>query len=111
MSESQQSLWRLDARQALRLKLDSGPRELQVVEGQLWLTVSAATAHASQDIWLQPGQRLALARGSDIVIEAWKASAGFQLLVPPSACPLQLRQLQGLRSAAGASTLAAAPAC
>lgn len=112
MSESQQSLWRVEARQALRLKMDSGPRELQVVEGQLWLTVSAASAHASQDIWLQPGQRLALARGSEIVIEAWKAPAGFQLLVPPSACPQLLRQLQGLRSVAGASwTLAAAPAC
>lgn len=115
MSESQQSLWRLEARQALRLKMDSGPRELQVVEGQLWLTVSATTEHASQDIWLMPGQRLTLARGSDIVIEAWKAQAGFQLLVPPSACPQLLRQLPpqmpGLKRAAGASTLAAAPAC
>lgn len=91
MSESQ-ALWTLSRRRALRLQLASGPRELRLVEGQLWLTHAGSAQQQAEDIWLQPGQSLALAEGSDVVIEAWQ-DARFQLLVPPIACPVLARQL------------------
>ncbi len=109
MSESQ-ALWSLDEGRALRMTLDGGPRELHVLEGRLWLTTTGTLGQPGVDVWLQPGESLALAAGDELVIEPWKGQARFQLLVPPSACPQLARQLR-LSRPSGASVLAASPAC
>ena len=91
MSELQQQTqaaqWTLARRQALRLRLDRGPRELRLLAGEAWLTRSAGDgASSSEDIWLRAGESIALASGSELVIEAWREELRFQLLVPPMAC-------------------------
>lgn len=89
MSELQQqgAQWMLGSRQALRLRLEHGPRELHLLAGEAWLTRSADDgAGSSEDIWLRAGQSIALASGSELVIEAWREELRFQLLVPPMAC-------------------------
>lgn len=84
MSQTQfaQSLWSLASGEALSLDIGPGPRELSVTQGRVWLTQSGAL----EDVWLEPGQSVALASGSRVVLEAWP-EAQFQLLVPPAACP------------------------
>jgi hypothetical protein len=89
MSELQQqgAQWTLGQRRALRLQLDRGPRELRLLAGEAWLTRSAGDgARSSEDVWLRAGQSIALASGSEVVIEAWREELRFQLLVPPMAC-------------------------
>ncbi|MCV2362028.1 DUF2917 domain-containing protein [Paucibacter sp. DJ1R-11] len=103
MSESQ-ALWRLAEGEALSFKVGPGARELRVSSGRLWLTQPGRPEAPSEDVWLQAGQSLALASGSQVVIEAWP-QADFQLLVPPSACPaLQARQRES-RDARGKAAM------
>ncbi|WP_271008157.1 DUF2917 domain-containing protein [Paucibacter sp. B51] len=98
MSESQ-ALWRLAEGEALSFKIGPGARELRVSSGRLWLTQPGRPDAPSEDVWLQAGQSLALASGSQVVIEAWP-QADFQLLVPPSACPALQARLGERRAAA-----------
>jgi hypothetical protein len=91
MSTSQQALWTLAAGEALSLPIGPGARELSVAEGRVWLTLKGSRQAPAQDIWLAAGESLALASGSQVVIEAWPQAA-FQLLVPPTACPQVRRQ-------------------
>lgn len=81
----EQALWRLASGEALSLPIGPGARELSVSEGRLWLTLKGSDQAPAQDIWLQAGESLALASGSQVVLEAWPQAA-FQLLVPPTAC-------------------------
>ena len=97
MSESQ-ALWRLAEGEALSFKVGPGARELRVSSGRLWLTQPGRPEAPSEDVWLQAGQSLALASGSQVVIEAWPQAA-FQLLVPPSACPALQARLGERRAA------------
>lgn len=95
-----QSVWLLPSGEALSLEIGPGARELSVVEGRVWLT----QAGSLQDIWLEPGQSVALASGSQIVLEAWP-SAQFQLLVPPSACPSLARRAKPAAATSSAAWL------
>lgn len=90
---NQQALWRLDPGQALSFKIGPGARELQVTAGRVWLTeangqVSAPSAEMQgqlpADVWLQAGESLRLASGTQVLLEGWP-TAQFQLLVPPCA--------------------------
>ncbi len=77
--------WELPQGQALRLTVGPGPRNLQVLQGRLWLTRQGTAGAAAEDIWLQSGDEMALESGSEWVAEGWP-QARFHLLVPPSAC-------------------------
>lgn len=73
--------WRLQRREAFTLRPAAQPRWLRVVEGELWLTRSAADGRsASEDCWLRAGERLQVPAGAEMVIEAWTASR-FELLL------------------------------
>lgn len=102
---SQQSLWTLAAGEALSLPIGPGARELSVAEGRVWLTFKGSREAPAQDIWLAAGESLALASGSQVVIEAWPQAA-FQLLVPPSACAALKRRLRVSTGATQTSALA-----
>jgi hypothetical protein len=80
-----QALWTLSGGEALSLPIGPGARELSVTQGRLWLTQVGSVQALAQDIWLEAGQTIELAAGSQVVLEPWP-SAQFQLLVPPSAC-------------------------
>lgn len=95
-----QSNWSLVPGEALSLEIGPGARELSVVEGRVWLT----QAGSLQDIWLEPGQSVSLASGSQIVLEAWP-SAQFQLLVPPSVCPSLARRARPTAATSNAAWL------
>ncbi|MBX3621475.1 MAG: DUF2917 domain-containing protein [Rhizobacter sp.] len=86
------ALWAVEDGEALRLDIGPGDRELHVTQGRLWLTREGSALHPAEDLWLAAGDTLALASGSEWVVEAWGASR-FQLLVPPSACARQARRL------------------
>lgn len=79
--------WPLAAGQALRLEIGPGPRWLGVTHGRLWLTTTGRDGELPDDVVLEAGQQLALAHGSDWVVEAAWGDTRFQLLVPPQACP------------------------
>ena len=68
---------RLQPGQALTLAAARGPRRLVVTQGRLWLTTSGG----ADDHWLGVGEGLTLARGQEVVVEAWPEAA-FQLLQP-----------------------------
>ncbi len=74
--------WALAANRAMTLEIGPGPRELHVTEGRLWLTRAGTAQRGSEDIWLLPGDALAMVSGSEWVIEA-DGESRFQLLVPP----------------------------
>jgi hypothetical protein len=61
------------------------PRVLQVCEGRLWLTTAGDAQRGAPDVWLLPGDTLALEPGARAVVEGWP-TARFRLLVPPSEC-------------------------
>ncbi len=86
--QEQQALWRLAPGEVLSLPIGPGARELSVSQGRLWLTGQGSAQAPAQDIWLQAGDSLHLASGSQWVVEAWPAAA-FQLLVPPSSCKIK----------------------
>ncbi|MCR5884037.1 DUF2917 domain-containing protein [Rhizobacter sp. J219] len=95
MTISQQSGsadWALPEGQALRLDIGPGARELRVTRGRLWLTREGSADEPAEDLWLTAGDTLALESGSEWVVEGW-GETGFQLLVPPRACPSFARRL------------------
>jgi hypothetical protein len=79
------SLWTVEDGEALRLSIGPGLREVHVTEGRLWLTREGTAEQPAEDLWLSPGEAVALASGSEWVVEAW-GTTRFQLLVPPRAC-------------------------
>jgi hypothetical protein len=79
------ALWSLAPGEARRLSIGPGDRDLQVADGRLWLTRVGTAEAPAEDIWLEPGQDLLLASGTEWVIEGW-SQASFQLLVPPESC-------------------------
>ncbi|MEP7058728.1 MAG: DUF2917 domain-containing protein [Caldimonas sp.] len=85
LQRSSDSVWSLPNRASTTLRIGPGARVLQVCAGRLWLTASGNADCASLDLWLEPGDGVALAAGLEVVIEAWP-SARFQLLVPPTVC-------------------------
>ena len=88
MNSRQQSpsrLWHLGTGRVMRLDIGPGPRHLRLHEGRLWLTGEGAADDPPADIWLQPGDMVALASGSRLVAEGWPR-ASFELVVPPPAC-------------------------
>jgi hypothetical protein len=89
---SSNAVWALDGGEALRLDIGPGARELHVTEGRLWLTRKGTPQSPPDDIWLLAGERVALASGSEWVVEGWGATH-FQLLVPPQACRSMQRRL------------------
>jgi hypothetical protein len=92
MSNSQQSgpaEWALSPAQAITLQAGPGPRWLHLTQGRAWVTLSTAQLGAAPtDTWLARGDRLWVANGATLVIEAWP-SAHFEWLVPPQACALR----------------------
>jgi hypothetical protein len=101
-----QALWTVQQGEALSLTIGPGPRELSVAEGRLWLTQQGSAERPADDLWLEPGQSVQLASGSQVVIEAWPV-AQFQLLVPPAACP-ELAKPRRARAASWRRPLAVA---
>jgi hypothetical protein len=77
--------WRLVPGRARRLRAEPRLRWLAVQRGRVWLTCSEATADRSQDIWLHPGEGLALPAGSEWVAEGWP-EAEVLLLQAPGVC-------------------------
>lgn len=86
MSEVHEPTWRLGAGAVQRLAPSRRARWLQPVAGRLWLTRTGSGPAREADVWLQPGQRLWLAPGSDWLIEGWGAAA-FEVLEVPAARP------------------------
>jgi Protein of unknown function (DUF2917) len=88
MSKMQQSLdsahWTLNPGQAITLTIGSGPRWVHVTQGRAWITQCST----GSDEWLERGDRLWVADGTALVMEAWP-SAQFELLVPPQACAVR----------------------
>ncbi len=74
-------VWQLAERGATTLAAQPTPRWLQVEDGLLWVTAQQAGPHAP-DLWLGPGDRLALPAGSAWVLQAWP-QARMSLLAPP----------------------------
>ncbi len=83
--QSQSGLWHLGKGLALRLEIGPGPRHLRLCEGRLWLTGEGTPDAPPEDIWLRPGDVVALATGTRLVAEGWPR-ASFELVVPPQAC-------------------------
>ena len=83
--QSDGTLWRLGAGQAVRLAIGPGRRHLRVREGRLWLTGEGSDDAAAEDLWLAPGEDAVLAEGAEVVAEGWP-QASFELIVPPEAC-------------------------
>ena len=81
VKQQRDALWTLAQGQAMRITVGPGPRQLRVIEGQLWLTTEGSRDVPAEDIWLQPGEPMELPAGSEWVVEA-RASGRFQLLVP-----------------------------
>jgi len=81
----QNGLWHLGKGRAMRLEIGPGPRHLRLREGRLWLTSEGAPDAPPDDIWLQPGDAVALPSGTRLVAEGWPR-ASFELVVPPQAC-------------------------
>ena len=85
--------WELQPGEALRLTVGPGSRELQVLEGRVWLTRDGLPGRPALDVWLEAGQTLALESGMKLVMEGWP-QARFQLLVPPRACAARPGRVQ-----------------
>jgi len=68
----------------MKLAAHAHGRLIQACEGRLWATTEGTHDHAALDVWLTPGQTLALEPGTDVVLEGWP-SARFRLLVPAMA--------------------------
>jgi hypothetical protein len=93
--------WALASGEALRLDIGPGVRELQVVQGRLWLTREGSRERPAEDVWLSAGDTAALDSGSEWVIEGWGHGGHdtrFQLLVPPRACATLARRLRASAS-------------
>jgi hypothetical protein len=112
---STDAVWSLGRGASTTLALRA-PRVLQVCEGRLWLTAEGSAERASADVWLLPGDTLALEPGARAVVEGWP-TARFRLLVPPSACeaaPTLLARMRawlgGLRAPRARRAVPAGPA-
>jgi len=79
-----ESVWVLTPGASMKLAAHAHGRVLQACEGLLWITTEGTDARAALDVWLLPGETLALEPGTDVVIEGWP-SARFRLLVPAMA--------------------------
>lgn len=98
MSFEQQSM-SLARRRVVRLEPVGRKRYLQVLEGSVWLTLTATRGKASDDLYLGAGNGIELHPHDDAVIEGLEA-ARFQLVEPVSV-------LSGRASARGAWSLSA----
>ena len=77
--------WTLNPGEAITLTIGPGPRWVHVTQGRAWITQGATGA----DEWLECGDKLWVADGASLVMDAWPA-AQFELLVPPQACAARL---------------------
>lgn len=108
----QSAAWPLPAGEALRLDVGPGDRDLQVTQGRLWLTRAGTPETPAEDLWLQAGDTVALASGSEWVIEGWGRDgqdARFQLLVPPRACAALARRLSASPAPSSLATSSPSP--
>ena len=100
MSKLQQSFnsahWTLKPGEAITLAIGPGPRWVHVTQGRAWITQGSAGA----DEWLERGDRLWVADGAALAMEAWPA-AQFELLVPPQACTVRLTAAALIQRVAG----------
>jgi hypothetical protein len=95
-SALQAAQWAMPAGEALRIDIGPGARELHVTQGRLWLTREGTAESPAEDLWLNAGEAIELASGSDWVIEGWAhdgQETRFQLLVPPQACATFARRI------------------
>lgn len=77
--------WQLEARQATTLGAAGAPRWLRVDEGCLWVTATRSVDGTQvEDIWLAPGQSLALPSGSAWVLQAWPGARMSLLQAAPN---------------------------
>lgn len=74
--------WLLERGQALTLLPQAMPRWVRVVEGEVWLTLTARDGRGSDDWWLLRGDRWMLPSGAAAVLEA-RGRARFELLELP----------------------------
>jgi hypothetical protein len=74
--------WQLARGRARRLRAEPRLRWLAVQRGRVWLTCSEGSADRSQDIWLHPGERVALPAGSEWVAEGWPEAEVLLLQAP-----------------------------
>ena len=77
-------VWTLGPGTSMPLAAHSHGRLLEVCDGRLWVTTEGTDERAALDVWLLPGDTLALEPGTDVVLEGWP-SARFRLLVPAMA--------------------------
>lgn len=73
-SASVAGCWSLAPRRALSLR-PTGPGVLELAQGQVWLTVTGALPGAPADQLLRAGDRLTVAAGVHVVMEAWDPRA------------------------------------
>ncbi|MBP3981700.1 MAG: DUF2917 domain-containing protein [Gammaproteobacteria bacterium] len=70
--------WKLAAGQAVSLRTNT-PGVLEIARGRVWLTLGGSFNHlpgAAVDHVLHAGERLAIAPGQQVVMEAWNPSGG-----------------------------------
>src|SRR5689334_13978888 len=90
-----EAVWTLAPGASTTLVVHEHGRVLQAYEGRLWVTTSGTRDDAALDVWLMPGETLALAPGTDVVLEGWP-SARFRVLVPAMAAETRRRWSDGI---------------
>lgn len=87
MSDSHQTpaswTWHLKPRQAITLGAIAAASWLLVAEGRVWATRADGNTQA-EDIWLGPGQSLALPAGSEWVLEGSPQASFSRVLAAPA---------------------------
>ena len=88
--------WKLAAGEAVTLRAHT-PGVLEIAQGRVWLTLGGSLANlpgTAADHVLQAGERLAVAPGQHVVMEAWNPSGGadaaafrWEAATPPATAP------------------------
>jgi len=94
MHKSQRSdvgaVWSVEPGTSMTLAAHRHRRLLQACEGRLWVTTEGTDQDAALDVWLLPGETVALEPGVSVVLEGWP-SARFRVLVPAMAAEARPR--------------------
>jgi hypothetical protein len=94
--------WPLAGARAERIAPARQPRWLSVTQGRVWLTRTGGGPQG-EDLWLEAGERVRLAAGTDWVIEGWPAARVSLLEERPGAAQRAARPARaGWRAALGA---------
>ena len=89
------AVWTLAPGASMKLAAHGHRRLLQACDGRVWVTTEGTEERAALDVWLLPGETLALEPGTDVVLEGWP-HARFRLLVPAMAPEARPRWSDGV---------------